>query len=358
MQACYQLMSWCGRMDHGEGLLLAMGNPLLDIIAVTDKAFLEKYGMKPNDAILATNKHKPMYDEMVEKFKVEYVAGGAAQNTVRGVQWILGKPGVSVYMGCIGNDKFGKILKEKAKEAGVNARYMEQDKEPTGTCAVIITGHERSLCANLAAANCFHISHLQKRENWAFVENALYYYLTSFFLTVSPDSMLEVVCHANTHNKLVCLNLSASFLVEQFEKPMMQIFPYVDIVFGNETEAAAFGKKLNFGTDDVEKIALKITTLNKVNTANSRMAVITQGQDPVIVAYEGKITSYPVTQLGPNEIVDTNGAGDAFVGGFLAMYIQKKPIAVCVKCGIYAATEVIKQSGCTFPPKPNFKENV
>jgi len=27
-------------------------------------------------------------------------------------------------------------------------------QEPTGTCAVLVKGGERSLCANLAAANC------------------------------------------------------------------------------------------------------------------------------------------------------------------------------------------------------------
>lgn len=42
-----------------EGLLLGCGNPLLDIIATVDDAFLQKYGLKPDDAILADeNKHK------------------------------------------------------------------------------------------------------------------------------------------------------------------------------------------------------------------------------------------------------------------------------------------------------------
>lgn len=42
-------------------------------------------------------------------------------------------------------DDFGKILAEKAREAGVNVNYMVNDKEPTGTCAVCITGKHRSV---------------------------------------------------------------------------------------------------------------------------------------------------------------------------------------------------------------------
>ena len=34
-----------------------MGNPLLDITAVVYKDFLDKYSLKPNDQILAEEKH-------------------------------------------------------------------------------------------------------------------------------------------------------------------------------------------------------------------------------------------------------------------------------------------------------------
>ena len=42
-----------------------------------------------------------------------------------------------------GKDKFGKILEEKAEEAGVSVNYLIDEKEPTGTCAVCITGKHR-----------------------------------------------------------------------------------------------------------------------------------------------------------------------------------------------------------------------
>jgi hypothetical protein len=72
-----------------EGVLLGMGNPLLDISAVVDQAFLDKWDLKMNNAILAEEKHVPMYEELVEKFDVDYVAGGATQNSIRVAQWML-----------------------------------------------------------------------------------------------------------------------------------------------------------------------------------------------------------------------------------------------------------------------------
>ncbi len=44
--------------------LLGMGNPLLDIVSEVNHEFLEKYGLKLDNAILAEEKHLSMYKEM------------------------------------------------------------------------------------------------------------------------------------------------------------------------------------------------------------------------------------------------------------------------------------------------------
>jgi hypothetical protein len=106
------------------GAVLGMGNPLLDISAAVPLEFAEKYagidrdfvqigqvsrefanfplgvtarlliacvfwrrryGLAMNNAILAEEKHLPLYSEMIEKFPVEYIAGGATQNSIRGM---------------------------------------------------------------------------------------------------------------------------------------------------------------------------------------------------------------------------------------------------------------------------------
>lgn len=336
--------------------LFGMGNPLLDISAVVDKDLLDKYGLKANDQILAEDKHKALFEEMVKNFKVEYHAGGATQNSIKIAQWMIQEPHkVCTFFGCIGKDRFGEILKEKAEETHVDAHYYEQDEEPTGTCAACITGNNRSLVANLAAANCYKKDkHLDLEENWTLVEKAKVYYIAGFFLTVSLESILKVAKHASENNKLFTLNLSAPFISQFFKDALMEVMPYVDVLFGNETEAATFAKEQGFETKDIEEIAEKAQALPKDNKKRQRVVVFTQGKDKTILAEGGKVESFSVVEIDQKDIVDTTGAGDAFVGGFLSELVQEKALEQCVKAGHYAANVVIQRAGCTFPEKPDF----
>ncbi|ELK09521.1 Adenosine kinase [Pteropus alecto] len=53
-----------------ENILFGMGNPLLDITAVVDKDFLNKYALKANDQILAEDKHKELIHSEAHKFLI------------------------------------------------------------------------------------------------------------------------------------------------------------------------------------------------------------------------------------------------------------------------------------------------
>uniref|UniRef100_A0A8C6TQG3 Adenosine kinase n=1 Tax=Neogobius melanostomus TaxID=47308 RepID=A0A8C6TQG3_9GOBI len=327
-----------------------MGNPLLDISAVVDKDFLDKYGLKPNDQILAEDKHKALFAEMVQRNKVEYHAGGSTQNSVKIAQWMIQKPQkVATFFGCIGTDQFGQILKQKAEEAHVDAHYYEQSEEPTGTCAACITGDNRSLVANLAAANCYKKEkHLDLDGNWELVKKAKVYYIAGFFLTVSPDSIVKVATHASENNKIFGLNLSAPFISQFFKEPLMKVMPYVDILFGNETVSAR-------PTEDIAEIAKKAQNLPKENAKRQRIVVFTQGKDDTVATVGDNVTVFPVLDIDQNDIVDTNGAGDAFVGGFLSALVQEHSLEECIRAGHYAANVIIRRVGCTFPEKPNYQ---
>ena len=120
-------------------------------------------------------------------------------------------------------------------------RYQVCSK-PTGRCAVLITDQNRSLVTKLDAANEFTVSHLEDEANWAVVDAAKVVYSAGFFLTVSVDSMLKVAKNCAARDKTYCINLSAPFLCQFFKDQMASVLPFTDIVFGNETEAAAYAE--------------------------------------------------------------------------------------------------------------------
>merc|ERR1719326_2032810 len=263
--------------------------------------------------------HMPLYAELAAKPDVKYIAGGATQNSIRVAQWMLQEPGMTAYMGCVGDDQYSAKMKEVMDKDGVKALYMVDKSTPTGTCAVCITGNERSLVANLSAANNFKESHLQKPENLAAVQEAKIIYSAGFFATVSPASMKIAWETAAKTGAVYCLNLSAPFLMQvpPFKATLAEAIPHADFLFGNETEAATWAESEGWETKDCSFIATRLSLIPSAN-GKHRTVVITQGAEPTLIAYKGKVTAYPIIKLDKSSIVDTNGAGDAYVGGFLA----------------------------------------
>uniref|UniRef100_A0A2M4AQW4 Adenosine kinase n=1 Tax=Anopheles triannulatus TaxID=58253 RepID=A0A2M4AQW4_9DIPT len=351
-----------------DNLIIGLGNPLLDISAVVDGELLKKYDLKPNDAILAEEKHMPLYKELVDKYKAEYIAGGSVQNSLRVAQWVMRRPGVALFFGCIGNDDYGRILDERATASGVNAQYQRTTKQPSGTCAVLITGTQRSLCANLAAANEFSCEELKSERNVAYLRQAEYFYVSGFFFTASFESVqfVETFTRAAAEDgsspskRLLLMNLSAPFVPMFYKENLREVMPAIDVLFGNETEARAVGDVFFDGDTDLKSIGLKLAnwTHNPYKAPSrlpNRLVIITQGSEPVLLFSGTSIREFPVQKLPAEEIVDTNGAGDAFVGGFLAQFVQKRSIDTCIECGIWTAREIIKRSGCTFEGEPTFQ---
>jgi adenosine kinase len=326
---------------------MGMGNPLLDISANVEQDLLDKYELKLDAAILAEDKHQPLYSELIEKYDVQYIAGGATQNSMRVAQWMLqDKKNMVAFMGCVGNDSYGLTLEKCATKDGVLVHYMKDEITPTGTCAALILGGERALVANLAAANNFQPSHLSTDKAQEIVSAAQFYYCAGFFLTVSVDSLVQVAEHAVANKKTFCLNLSAPFIVEFFGDQLATALEYADYLFGNESEAATYGQKNGLG-EDLKEIALAICNLPKKDGSRPRTVVFTQGSKSTIVACNGQVTEYAVEELAKEKLVDTNGAGDAFVGGFLSQLIQGKDVEAAVQAGHWAARYIIQTSGTT-----------
>jgi adenosine kinase len=170
------------------------------------------------------------------------------------------------------------------------------------------------LCTDLAAANLYKLDHLKQDKIWKLVENAKFYYVGGYHLTVCVPAIMALAEEAASKNKTFLLNLSAPFIPQFFKDPLDQTLPYVDILLGNETEAAAYAESHGLATKDVKEIAKHIALLPKKNTQKQRTVVFTQGTDPTIAAVakengEVEIVEVPVHAIPTEKINDTNGAG-------------------------------------------------
>lgn len=333
---------------------------MLDLQVDVDAAYLEKYQLKADDAILIEDKHLPIFDEVLKMPGLKLVAGGAAQNTARGAQYILPANSV-VYFGSVGNDIYSQKLNDANAQYGLKTLYQVQESTGTGKCAALITGKHRSLVTDLAAANDFHPSHLQKPENWKVVENAKVYYIGGYHLTVSLEAIQLLGKHAAENNKVCVLNFSAPFIAQFFKDQLDASIPYCDYIIANESEAAAYAESHGLTTTDVTEIAKHVAKLPKENKSIPRTVVFTQGTEPtVVVTYDAAKDSYDVNSYGVRElplekVVDTNGAGDAFAGGFVAALVEGKSLADAVSLGQWAASISIQEVGPTFPfPKQTY----
>ncbi|KAG8751231.1 adenosine kinase [Ceratobasidium sp. 423] len=328
--------------------LFCMGNPLLDMQVNNGEAMLEKYKLKANDAILAGPEHMSIYEEIVKEYKITYVAGGAAQNAARAAAYVLPDNSV-VYAGCVGSDDLADQLRNANSKEGVASAYQVKQGEKTGACAVILTGHDRSLVTTLRAAEMFNKDHLASAEVAPLVDGAKYYYVGGFFLTHGVESALVVAEKASKAGKTFALNLSAPFICQFFGEQLGKVLPYVDILFGNESEAAAWGAANGLETTaSLEVIAKTLADLPKINPSRPRTVIITSGPDATIVATSGKDVEprvFPVSRLADNEIVDTNGAGDMFAGGVMGAIVAGKSIDEAVEAGHKLGAMCVKTIG-------------
>jgi adenosine kinase len=126
------------------------------------------------------------------------------------------------------------------------------------------------------------------------------------------------------------------------------VFEYCDIIFGNELEVQKWAKATGQSEiNDVLAIAKVLAGLQKINKKRPRMVVITSRTRPTILVSSDDLSnpkSYPITIVEDDKIVDVNGAGDSFAGGFLGALLVGKTPEEAVLYGHQQATAALQQA--------------
>jgi adenosine kinase len=154
--------------------------------------------------------------------------------------------------------------------------------------------------------------------------------------------------------KVFALNLSAPFLAQFFKDQMDATAPYWDYLFGSDAEALAYAESHSLNTQSIPEIAKHLALLPKANALRNRVVIITQGPDPIIVATaqgDGKsctVKEFSTPHIPDGEIVDSNGAGDAFAGGYLAELILGGNLEKCIKVGQWLSGLCLRSNGARY----------
>lgn len=172
------------------------------------------------------------------------------------------------------------------------------------------------------------------------VETAQYYFISGYFLTVCPETVLRIGEHSSERGKTLAFSLGDEKLARMFKESQLAAIRYVDFLFANKKEALAFAVENDFETEDVCEIARKLCLLPKVNSNKPRVVIITQGCEPTVVArgYD-EVHEFEVDELELSDVI--YGCGDYFVGGFLSQLVFGHSVERCVEGGHFASRQLI-----------------
>ena len=204
--------------------------------------------------------------------------------------------------------------------------------------------------SRLGAANRVTEAVLNSDKARGMMSSARIFYLPGFSLSLEQQLVQRFVAEGSSEGKMLIINLSAEFICLKYKNLLTELASKASYIFGNDTELRAFATASGFQShlqDDFERIRWFLS--NPLKDADRLKAVvITRAERSVIIGTKNEVTEVLVPNLDPQLIRDTNGAGDAFVGGFIAALVREGSVAQCVLAAISVAQNVLKTSGCRF----------
>ncbi|KAL7641272.1 UNVERIFIED_CONTAM: hypothetical protein RMT77_008410 [Armadillidium vulgare] len=398
--------------ENQELLILAFGNPLLDMtVVVEDTAIHEKFNLPTDGQLEITDDQRPLFDIVMKREDVQFTAGGCALNTLRIFSWAFGEPYKACFVGGIGVDEKANELSSILKESGVVTHFVYVKDKPTGTCSALVLGAQRCLCADIGAAAVCKPSHVFQGDSCKLLHSLgspHVIYLEGYFITHSFDTTMKIASYCRENGKTFIFNLCGSYVCENYFDELLQILPFIDVIFGYIEEYKTLQKFISLdnlceeysGIDNIVHVLKQIFNclsgkenliireegskannmsngevdtvvesslgngsidifhkekiqMKKLGQWNSikhqKLAIVTQGPNPLLYAVGHKVYERKLAPMEPSKIIDTTGAGDSFVGGFLAASGKGEDLETCLDCGVWTAQQILQEKGCTIP---------
>lgn len=270
--------------------------------------------------------------------EIRMTTGGDALNEAT----ILAKMGKKVQLETvIGKDKAGEFLKEHCQNQGiyVDERCFKEELS-TGINLVLVTEDgERHFITNpygsLRALTLSDI-HMPFPE---FVKVICFASVFVFPKLKTPE-LQEIFMQAKKQGKILCADMTTCKNQETIED-MAPAFQYLDYLIPNAKEAMMLTR-----TETIEDAGKAL--LN----AGVKHVVIKNGKEGcmLFLAPHGEEKDVIIKKISgtPSErCIDTTGAGDSFVAGFLAAILENQTIEQCAARGNECGKKAVEVVGAT-----------
>jgi sugar/nucleoside kinase (ribokinase family) len=313
---------------HPNRLIVGVGSPIVDIIAHIDAAFLAgvagaKGGMELMSAadLAALLKSVPG--------KLGQSPGGSAGNTCFALAR-LGNP--TTFVGKIGNDTVGDFYMETFAAYGGETRRFKTGEVPTGRCLSLVTPDgQRTMRTDLGAAMTLAPDEISPQD----FAGCAHAHIEGYLL-FNERLLFRVLDAAKTAGCTVSLDL-ASFEVVNAARHFLPslLKDFVDVVFANEEEAAAF----------VGDPAAKPQEVVKILAQLCKTAAVKVGAQGAWMAAGVECVHVPAQSV--KRLVDTTGAGDFWAAGFLYGWMRHCRLEECGFFGSLLGAAVVQVDGTT-----------
>jgi ribokinase len=241
--------------------------------------------------------------------------GGKGANQALQVAKLSVNPEKVLFVGCVGSDKNGNSILNNFKNHGIHdpkSTIAVIDGVPSGLASITVDkeGHNQIL---LVSGTNFKVA----PEH---VDKAIEEIKKCRVLVCQNEIPLETSYHAlkvGKENGLTTIYNPAPY-VDFTSGQYSDILKYVDIFTPNEHEAASL-----VGVDHISTKQEIEEAAKKIHEQGAKIVIITLGSNGVAVYHqvEGKYTLEHVEGEKVQNVVDTTGAGDSFVGG-LAYFLS------------------------------------
>lgn len=266
----------------------------------------------------------PKVGETIKGGELSIITGGKGAN--QAVACALHGNSVSM-IGKVGNDFYGKLIKNNLKSKGINTSGIKIERStPTGT-AMIMVDKNGDNCIVISSGANGKVSSDDIRKNEKLIAKSK---LVLLQLEIPINSVVYAIEISNFYGVPVFLNPAPA------EKLPIEIYKKIDILIPNVSEAALL---TNIDIVDNKTASEAAYALLEFGARN---VIITLGKNGALLVNEKEYVISPSVQV---DVIDTTGAGDAFIGGFASAYIRGEKLAEALEYANYSGAFAVTKKG-------------